>query len=57
MDWRWDTLHNDFSGFVVLLSAFHLAINWDWVLAAVLKFFNRDVSSRGVSSSIEEGAP
>ena len=41
MDWRWDTLHNDFSGAVLILSAFHLAINWDWVLAALLKFFSR----------------
>ena len=34
MDWRWDTLHNDFSGMVLILAGFHLAINWDWVLAA-----------------------
>jgi hypothetical protein len=34
MDWRWDVLHNRFSEAVVLLSAFHLAINWQWVLAA-----------------------
>src|SRR5262249_32804034 len=34
MDWRWDVLHNRFSDAVVLLSAFHLAINWEWVLAA-----------------------
>ena len=34
LDWRWDTLHNRFSDAVVLLSAFHLAMNWDWVLAA-----------------------
>ncbi len=34
MDWRWDTLHNDFSGAAVILVGFHLAINWDWVLAA-----------------------
>ena len=37
MDWRWDTLHSRFSQDVVLLSGFHLAINWDWVLAAVQK--------------------
>ena len=34
MDWRWDVLHNRFSEAVVLLSGFHLAINWEWVLAA-----------------------
>ena len=37
MDWRWDTLHNRFSQDVVLLSGFHMAINLDWVLAAVQK--------------------
>ena len=37
MDWRWDTLHNDFSQAVVLLAGFHVAINWDWALAAVQK--------------------
>jgi len=37
MDWRWDTLHNQFSQTVVLLSGFHLAINWEWALAAVQK--------------------
>jgi Domain of unknown function (DUF4405) len=41
MDWRWDTLHNQFSAIVVMLSAFHLAINWDWVLAAGQKVFRR----------------
>jgi hypothetical protein len=41
MDWRWDSLHNDFSQFVVLLSGFHLAMNWDWVLAAGGKLFGR----------------
>jgi len=34
MDWRWDVRHNQFSEAVVLLSGLHLAINWDWVLAA-----------------------
>jgi hypothetical protein len=41
MDWRWDSLHNDFSQFVVLLSGFHLAMNFDWVLAAAEKLFGR----------------
>jgi hypothetical protein len=34
MDWRWDTLHNQFSAIVVMLVGFHLAINWQWALAA-----------------------
>lgn len=37
MDWRWDTLHNQFSQDVLMLSGLHLAINWDWMLAAVQK--------------------
>jgi hypothetical protein len=41
MDWRWDTLHNQFSNYVLMLSGFHLAINWDWVLAAGEKVFRR----------------
>jgi hypothetical protein len=39
MDWRWDILHNRFSDMAVLLSALHVAINWDWALAAVQKLF------------------
>jgi Domain of unknown function (DUF4405) len=41
MDWRWDTLHNQFSAFVLMLSGFHLAINWEWALAAGQKVFRR----------------
>ena len=41
MDWRWDTLHNDFSGIVLILAGFHLAVNWDWVLAASEKLLSR----------------
>ena len=39
MDWRWDRLHNQFSEFVLMLSGFHVAINWDWLLAAVQNVF------------------
>ncbi len=41
MDWRWDTLHNQFSAAVLMLVGFHLAINWEWVLAAGQKIFRR----------------
>ncbi len=41
MDWRWDTLHHQFSDAVLVLSGFHLAINWDWALAAAQKIFRR----------------
>ena len=37
MDWRWDILHNQFSQALIILSGFHLAINWDWALAAIQK--------------------
>ena len=41
MDWRWDTLHNQFSADLLILSGFHLAINWDWVLAAGERLLSR----------------
>lgn len=41
MFWRWDTLHNLFSEIVLMLVGFHLAINWEWVLAAGQKIFRR----------------
>ena len=41
MDWRWDTLHNEFSNFVMVLSGLHIAVNWDWVLAAAEKLLGR----------------
>ena len=41
MDWHWDTLHNEFSAFLLILAGFHLAINWDWVLAAGEKLLSR----------------
>jgi hypothetical protein len=39
MDWRWDLLHNRFSQNLLILSGLHLAINWDWALAAMQKLF------------------
>ncbi len=39
MDWRWDRLHNLFSQFLLILSAFHLAMNWDWARAAAARLF------------------
>ena len=41
MDWRWHSIHSRFSLAVVMLSGFHLAINWEWVLAAAQKVFRR----------------
>jgi cytochrome b len=41
MDWRWDRLHNQFADMVLVLAGLHLAINWDWVLAAGEKVFRR----------------
>ncbi len=45
MDWRWDTLHNQFSQAVVMLTGLHLAINWDWALAAGQRVFRRVLNS------------
>ena len=42
MNWHWDLLHIQFAYFVIILSGFHLAINWEWVLAAGQKLFGRD---------------
>ena len=41
MDCHWDSLHIQFSGYMLLLSGFHLAINWEWALAAGQKIFRR----------------
>jgi cytochrome b len=41
MDWKWDKLHNQFADIVVLLVGFHLAVNWEWALAAGQKIFRR----------------
>jgi cytochrome b561 len=41
MDWHWDTLHNDFSGIVLILAGLHLAVNWDWAIAAGEKLLSR----------------
>jgi len=41
MDWRWDILHVRFSQYVLILSGFYLAINWEWALAAGQKVFRR----------------
>lgn len=41
MDWHWDTLHNYFSSTVLILAGLHLAMNWDWVIAAGEKLLSR----------------
>ena len=41
MDWRWEMLHHHFSTAVLVLAGFHLAINWEWAIAAVEKIFRR----------------
>ncbi|MDE3195127.1 MAG: DUF4405 domain-containing protein, partial [Acidobacteriota bacterium] len=40
-DIRWGRLHDRFSNIVVVLSGLHLAINWDWLLAATRKLASR----------------
>lgn len=41
MDWRWDTLHNRFADVVLIVAGLHLAMNWDWALAAGQRLFSR----------------
>jgi len=41
MNWRWDTLHNRFSAIVVGMVGFHVAMNWEWFLAAGQRIFRR----------------
>lgn len=45
MDWRRDLLHEAFSGFLLLFSGFHLAMNWEWLLAAAERLFGRVAES------------
>lgn len=39
MNSRWANLHNMYAWLVLCLSGFHLAINWDWLLAATRNLF------------------
>ena len=41
LDLRWAELHKMFSSLVLIFSGFHLAINWDWLLAAAGNVFRR----------------
>lgn len=41
MNWRWDTIHYQSAGALGILSALHLAMNWDWSVAAAQKIFSR----------------
>lgn len=47
MDWRWDALHNQFSDVVFMLAGFHLALNWEWALAASQRVFRRRIAQGG----------
>jgi len=46
LDYKWDKLHNEFAIIVVILTGLHLAINWDWVLAAGKRIFRRSLRGR-----------
>ncbi len=39
IDWRWDRVHNQFSTWMLIFAGLHLAMNWDWALAAIGKLF------------------
>jgi cytochrome b561 len=38
---RWSNFHKMYAWLLLCLSGFHLAINWDWVLAATRNLFRR----------------
>lgn len=40
-NFRWESIHNRFSDIGVILTGLHLAINWDWAMAATRKLFTR----------------
>lgn len=42
MAYRWDHIHGHFSDFIVVLVGLHLAINWDWSLAAARRILRRE---------------
>ncbi len=46
LDYKWDKLHSDFAVVVVILTGLHLAINWDWALAAGKSIFRRFLRGR-----------
>lgn len=46
MNWQWDTIHYQSAGALGILSAFHLAMNWDWSRAAAQRIFSRFLESR-----------
>ncbi|HSY37220.1 MAG TPA: DUF4405 domain-containing protein [Acidobacteriaceae bacterium] len=41
MDWTWDRIHTWVADIVVILVGLHLAVNWDWALAAAQRIFRR----------------
>lgn len=41
MDWRWDSIHDWLSSLLVILAGLHLALNWDWAVAAGQRIFRR----------------
>jgi hypothetical protein len=46
LDYQWDKLHNECAVIVVILTGLHLAINWDWALAAGKRIFRRSARGR-----------
>lgn len=47
LDWNWDRLHGDFAGIALILVGLHLAVNWEWVLAAGQRIFRRIPGGEG----------
>lgn len=41
IEFGWDSVHRRFSDFVLVLAGLHLAINWNWSVAAARKILRR----------------
>lgn len=46
LDYKWDKLHNEYAVIVVILTGLHLAINWEWAIAAGKRIFRRFLRGR-----------
>ena len=46
LDYKWDKFHNECAVIVVILTGLHLAINWEWALAAGKRIFRSFLRGR-----------
>lgn len=46
MNWTWDRLHTYFGDLTLVIVGLHLAVNWEWTVAAARKIFYRFIGAR-----------